>query len=245
MKRGSLIPILGILLIGLVSAFNLNYGTYFNDTSIALGALFVLFFAVINFVLGRTAFGNNTATRTIMSLCISLLAVYGLSTTNFSVQGGYFGKWYIGDYLPTLLTVIFIAGMAFLLYKFKLSRVLIGAGLLLIGLSQTNLIYEKDSVLVVGIILLIIGIFFLWRYKRTPREPRELRARRSRRERRLRPIKEKDWRRRNERLRRQQIITRARNINRIRKRRIKRDLTRENRRRNAFADKRGLPAHKY
>lgn len=175
MKRGTIIPILGILLIGLVSAFNLNYGGYFDDTSIALGALFVLFFAAINFILGRTAFGRNAATRTIMALAISLIAVYGISNTNFSVSGAYFGHWYIGDYLPTLLTVIFVAGMAFLLYKFRLARVLIGAGLILIILSQTNLIYEKASVLVVGIVLTIIGIFLLLRYKRTPRErkPRE------------------------------------------------------------------------
>ena len=174
MKRGPILtPIMGIFLIGLVSAFNLNYGYYFDDTTIALVALFLLFFAAINFILGKTAFGRNTATRTIMALAISIIAVYGISNTNFSVGGGSFGHWYIGDYLPTILTGIIIAGTAYLLYKFRIARVLIGTGIILMILSQTNWIYEKSVVLITGILLTIIGLFLLFKYKRRIREPRE------------------------------------------------------------------------
>ena len=162
MKKGVLFFILGIFLINFVSAFN-GYSNYFDSSLITYGAIFVIFFAMLNFILGRTIFRENKGSRIIISLASSLLAVYGLATSNFNVGGGYVGSFYVGEYLLTILGVILIAGIIYFLSKWGFANALIVLGLLLIGISLTNLVYEKGVVLVFGIILLVIGLILLFK----------------------------------------------------------------------------------
>ncbi len=172
MKKGVLFFILGIFLINFVSAFN-GYSNYFDSSLITYGAIFVIFFAMLNFILGRTVFRENKGSRIIISLASSLLAVYGLATSNFNVGGGYVGSFYVGEYLLTILGVILIAGIIYFLSKWGFANALIVLGLLLIGISLTNLVYEKGVVLVFGIILLVIGLILLFKKPKWKRKERE------------------------------------------------------------------------
>src|SRR3989344_5037572 len=164
-KRSVLFLILGIFLINFASAQNygsLDLGNIFDPSLIIYGGTFAVFFAFINFLLGRSVFKGDEAktTRVVISLVISLMSVYGLSTGEFlsGFGTGYVGNFFVGDILPTILTIIFIAGIVFFIWKWGFSNVLMILGALSIIVSITNLAYEKNVFFVLGIIFLVIGL---------------------------------------------------------------------------------------
>ena len=162
MKKGMLISLLlGIFLMNFASAqfLNVGYGNYFDDSVIVYGLLFIAFFALINFALGRTAFRENRGTSAVMSLALSGLAVWGLTKTNFNVGGINIGNSNLGDYAPTIFTILLIGLLIYSIYKKVFANVMIGLGLFLIVISFTNLVYEKKIILILGIVLLIIYMF--------------------------------------------------------------------------------------
>ncbi len=178
-KKSLLFLILGIFLISFASAqiYGNSFaglGSIFDYSSfIMYGGAFVIFFTFINFLLGRSVFKGDEAktTRAIISFAISAMSVYGLSTGNFlsGFGTGYVGSFFVGDILPTIITIIFIAGIVFFIWKWGFSNVLMVLGVLSILLSLTPLVYEQSVFFVLGIILLVIGLllkFREWRNKR-------------------------------------------------------------------------------
>ena len=162
-KKELLFLILGIFLISFASAqSSLDLGNIFDSSLIIYGGTFVIFFAFINFLLGRSIFKGDESktTRVVISLVISLMSVYGLSTGEFlsGFGTGYIGDIFIGNFLPTILTIIFIAGIVFFIWKWGFSNVLMILGALSIIISLTNLAYEKNVFFVLGIIFLVIGL---------------------------------------------------------------------------------------
>ncbi len=166
-KKSLLFLILGIFLISFASAqiygSSLNLGSIFDYSSfIMYGGAFVIFFAFINFLLGKSVFKGDEAktTRAVISFAISLMSVYGLSTGNFlsGFGTGYVGNFFVGDILPTIITIIFIAGIVFFIWKWGFSNVLMVLGALSILLSLTPLVYEQGVFFVLGIIFLVIGL---------------------------------------------------------------------------------------
>jgi len=178
-KKELLFLILGIFLISFASAqSSLDLGNIFDSSLIIYGGTFVIFFAFINFLLGRSIFKGDESktTRVVISLVISLMSVYGLSTGEFlsGFGTGYIGDIFIGNFLPTILTIIFIAGIVFFIWKWGFSNVLMILGALSILISITNLAYEKNVFFVLGIIFLVIGLLLKfkkpkvggWRWQR-------------------------------------------------------------------------------
>ena len=178
-KKGLLFLLLGIFLISFASAqSSLDLGNIFDSSLIIYGGTFVIFFAFINFLLGRSIFKGDESktTRVVISLVISLMSVYGLSTGEFlsGFGTGYIGDIFIGNFLPTILTIIFIAGIVFFIWKWGFSNVLMILGALSIIVSITNLAYEKNVFFVLGIIFLVIGLLLKfkkpkvggWRWQR-------------------------------------------------------------------------------
>ena len=164
-KRELLFLILGIFLISFASAqsySSLDFGNIFDSSLIIYGGAFVIFFAFINFLLGRSIFKGDESktTRVVISLVVSLMSVYGLSTGEFlsGFGTGYVGNFFVGDILPTIITIIFIAGIVFFIWKWGFSNVLMILGALSIIISLTNLAYEKNVFFVLGIIFLVIGL---------------------------------------------------------------------------------------
>ncbi|MBI2003899.1 hypothetical protein HYS72_00340 [Candidatus Pacearchaeota archaeon] len=173
-KKELLFLILGIFLISFASAqsygSSLNLGNIFDSSLIIYGGTFVIFFVFINFLLGRSIFkGDESKTsRVVISLVVSLMSVYGLSTGEFlsGFGTGYVGNFFVGDILPTIITIIFIAGIVFFIWKWGFSNVLMILGALSIIISTTNLVYEKSVFFVLGIIFLVIGLLLKFRRQR-------------------------------------------------------------------------------
>ncbi len=187
-KKSLLFLILGISLISFASAqiYGNSFaglGSIFDSSLIIYGGAFVIFFAFINFLLGKSVFKGDEAktTRAVISFAISAMAVYGLSTGNFlsGFGTGYVGNFFVGDILPTIITIIFIVGIIFFIWRlgktkdeegktrFSLTRGLSSFfmvfGVLSIIISLTNLAYEENVFFVLGIILLVIGLLLKFR----------------------------------------------------------------------------------
>ena len=171
-KKSLLFLSLGIFLIRFTSAqfyggSSLDFGNIFDSSLIMYGGAFVIFFAFINFLLGRSIFKGDESktTRVVISLVVSLMSVYGLSTGNFlsGIGTGYMGNFFVGDILPTIITIIFIAGIIFFIWKWGFSNVLMILGALSIIVSVTNLAYEENVFFVLGIIFLVIGLLLKFR----------------------------------------------------------------------------------
>ena len=135
---------------------NLLYNIDAN--TMLLGLLFVIFFAIINFGLSRSL--KDRGTSGIISFCVSLLAVYGINRTNLDVSGFFSGMGITDKLIYSVVPILIIIGLAFMIWKLKLSWTFMLTGAFLIIMSFTLLIYEKTIILRVGIFLLILGITF-------------------------------------------------------------------------------------
>lgn len=135
--------------------------TMINPGTVVLGAFFLIFLALLSYILSkvfRDKYGNvNTATVGVISFCISVLIVY-------------FGKdmvYNLVDGLRLSNTILYVlCGVAILVLLYLLRRrlrfcmilMIIGAGLILMG-AFTDWFYQKWFVIVLGIILLLFGIW--------------------------------------------------------------------------------------
>ena len=175
-KRGLIFLIL-IASIGLVSA-QAGIGGFldaFGGENLLLLGSFVISFVLINFILGRLPVfkhkskqypykvEKNKAVPGIISFILSLFIVYGINKLDFDIAS-FFSGFGIGQGTLELIAIVAIIGaLLFLFWKFK-SLVLLFLGLILVVVSFTDLIYEKDAFLFVGIALIVawilIKIFF-------------------------------------------------------------------------------------
>ena len=144
--------------------------TMINPGTVVLGAFFLIFLALLSYILSkvfRDKYGNvNTATVGVISFCISVLIVY-------------FGKdmvYNLVDGLRLSNTILYVlCGVAILVLLYLLRRrlrfcmilMIIGAGLILMG-AFTDWFYQKWFVIVLGIVLLLFGI---WLCSKRPRIP--------------------------------------------------------------------------
>lgn len=137
----------------------INFLYAIDPNTMLLGLLFVAFFAVLNFALFRMF--KNKGTAGIIAFCMSLGAVYGINKLNFDISDWVYGFGISENALYTIVPILILAGLIFMIWKLKLSRTLTLLGALLIIASFTPIIYEKSTVLIVGIILFVPGII-LW-----------------------------------------------------------------------------------
>lgn len=170
MKK-SLIPLTAILSTGLVSAqssFSLSEFFYNIDPStMILGVVFLVSFALINFSLGRI-FKENPAVSAIVSLCAALLIVYGLNLSGLDYENWLYGIGVSGDLIYTIFLIAApIIGM-FILFRYGLGYLLLSLGALLGIMSYFA--YDKIILIILATISIIIGIFLIMRkrFKRYP-----------------------------------------------------------------------------
>lgn len=125
--------------------------------AVTLAVLFVVFFLVLNFSTSKIFKGNKT-TSTIISLALSLLIIYWINQSA-SVGNLFSGIGISGDNLYTLGAIFIVAFSIFLFVKIKsLALFVLGGILILIGVL--NLVYATSTVILIGIILVVLGIFF-------------------------------------------------------------------------------------
>jgi hypothetical protein len=178
MKRVFLI--LAFLLIGIsfVSAYGefslSNFLDSIDPSTLVLGTLFLIFFAVINFSLGRF-FKNskgepNKPVTTIVSLGVSVLAIYGIHRSGWDYES-LFSNFFSGVGIstealyPILMLVVF--GLAiFLMFKFGIGATFLSFGILFLGLALIGAVYQKTLLGIIGGVLILIGAFLLYRRTR-------------------------------------------------------------------------------
>ncbi len=143
-----------------------------DPNTMVLGLLFIIFYVFINFSLSKI-FRRERASSAIISLCVSLLAVYGINRLNWDLSNIVFNLGISENILYTVVPWI-ILGLAVLASfvkdpttgrrRFRLYRLfmILGAFLILISFFA----YEKGIVMIIGIALILIGLFLLWRSKK-------------------------------------------------------------------------------
>ncbi|HUW43683.1 MAG TPA: hypothetical protein VMV95_01835 [Bacillota bacterium] len=190
MKRGVLgFPLLVFLAQFVSAQFLGGYGSFsitsffssIDSETIILGSLFFIFFIILFAALIRTRFLKNNYGEPnrvfagFLAGLISLLIIYGIYRSGFNLGDLFYGFGISEDVLYFIALIIFIILAAFLIKKIKFRGFLIVFGLLLSLLAIfTNFFYEKGFALVIGIVLLLIGLWLLRRWKRKGRGKNKL-----------------------------------------------------------------------
>ena len=143
-----------------------------DSNTMVLGLFFIIFYILINLPLKRV-FKRERASSTILSLCVSLLAVYGINRMNWDLSRLFFSLGFSENVLYAIVPWILLGLVVLASFskdvltgkrKFRLYRFFMILGALLIFLSFFA--YEKAVLLIAGIILIILGIFFWFRRKK-------------------------------------------------------------------------------
>lgn len=177
MKRGFAFLGITLFLISFASAYYGSYSSFslsdflneIDSSTMILGGLFIIFFALSNFALAR-AFRGNKSVAGVVSFVVSLFAVYGLNKTGFDFEGLFYGIGISEGLLYTLLPLVLLGGIIFLGIKIGFGITLMIFGGLLIAVSFTELIYEKGIAIFLGICLIGIGVYI---NKKWPKKKKE------------------------------------------------------------------------
>ncbi len=169
--------VLGFMLISFASAYGSYSSFSFGDlldsidsSTMLLGCLFMIFFAIINFALSRVfkdQYGNpNKPIVAIISITVPLLMIYGINKTGFGVEDFIYDLGISGSLLSTLIPIIFLVGAIFLISRFGFKGFFLTFGALFVLLSFTDLIYAKGLLLIIGIVFVLIGLYLMRRDKK-------------------------------------------------------------------------------
>lgn len=168
-EKLSLLILCSIFLINFVSA-QFSLGSFFNDvpsSTIVLGAVWVASFSLVYFAMLKFMKGEM-ATAAAVSFAVSTFITWGVNKSGLNLENLFSGIGISSEILSSILP-IFIIGVIILLFVMLKARALLVIGGILSILSFTNLIYEKTTLLVVGLIILGIGVVIEIR-KRNPKE---------------------------------------------------------------------------
>ena len=180
MQRIKLSILLGLFLLNFVSAYN-GYGSFsFSDllasidqSMMILGTIFIVTFALLHFSLTK-AFRGNKSIAGVIAFALASLITYGINKMDFNFEGFFYDIGISGDLLYILLPIIILVGIIWLANikskrtgkKFGFGNIFLILGALFIALGLTDLIYEKGAAMVIGLILMIIGIWAIFKKKR-------------------------------------------------------------------------------
>ena len=152
----------------------ISLGDFFDSldpSTVVYGLLFFIFFTVIFLVLSRvnlfrgrrTPWGGeepNTMAAGVVSFAISALIVYYMYRQGYSLESFFYEAGFSVDLFSFLLLVVFVLLAFILIKRFGLAGFLIVFGLLFMFVAFfTEIIYEKETAFLIGVVLFIIGIF--------------------------------------------------------------------------------------
>lgn len=172
MKRGWLFSIfLFTILINFVSAqyaFSLSNLFYTIDsTSLILILLFVAIFAILHQIIFLRLFRGNRTVSAIVSFCASVLMVWGMYRMQWNLGGFFYNMGVSEDMLFMVTVAILFIVLIIAILKGWLKHFLAIFGAILIYMSLwTEIFYEWFTVFVIGAIVLIIGLWLMFRSRR-------------------------------------------------------------------------------
>jgi len=137
-----------------------------DPTSMFLGVIFLVIFAFVNYSASkvfkdRSGVPNKTLV-TVVSLSVALLSSYGIYKSGFDFSGVFFdfgsGIGISADWIYSLAFFIFLGLAIYLFWRFGLnSLVMLGVLFIFLGLK---LLYEGDGAVYIGVVFLIVWLFF-------------------------------------------------------------------------------------
>jgi len=169
MKRGIYtLAISTILALSFISAYyggSFSISDFFDSiepSTIILGALFLIFFAVLNFALGKFFKDKegqpNKPITSVVALAVSLLIIYSIYRTGFDYEGTVYSIGIPQATIWAILPWVIIAGVIFLFWKLK-SNALLALGIILILLTTFgDFVYNKGGITTIGIILIVLWL---------------------------------------------------------------------------------------
>jgi hypothetical protein len=158
MKRDWLFGFILLCAINFVSSLGVNdLLSQIDESTVIFLAVFLIAFALIFFALNKV-FKGNTSISGIISVALSFLIVYGINKSQFDVEGFFFDLGVPSSLFATIIPIIVVAGIIFLVIKFKKDSLYIIGGLFLVA---SLFVYAKTLMLTIGIILIGIRLF-LW-----------------------------------------------------------------------------------
>jgi hypothetical protein len=173
MKRVFFILAFLLIGIGFVSAYGLlgNFFDPYNLEMLMPAILFLFFFAAISYAAGKVfkdAHGNpNKATVAIISACISFFILYGIQRSGWDYEtmftDFFFDIGISADVLYPIIGIAILAFTAYLMLKLGLGAAFLIMGAIFSIISFTSLVYQAALLRVIGIVLIILGIFLLYR----------------------------------------------------------------------------------
>jgi len=131
--------------------------------NIFLILLFLISFAIVQFPLSRV-FNKSPSLGSIVAFLVALGITAGAYFTGWDIEGIIFDLGFEMDLIIPITLLLVLVGFGYLLWKVGLGGALMALGLLFIGLSFFA--YEKTITLIIGIVLLLLGLFFWWRKRR-------------------------------------------------------------------------------
>jgi hypothetical protein len=128
-----------------------------DSSSVLLLATFAISFSILFFALSKF-FKQNQAVSGAISGAISFLIVYQINQSGLSLENFFFDLGVSEDILFTIIPVLILGAMIFTIIKFaKYSLLIIGGFFLVLSF----LVYEKIVFAFIGIILIVIKLFFI------------------------------------------------------------------------------------
>lgn len=168
MKRGLVLSSLLslILLVEVISAqssFIDSITAGIDPNTVVLAILFVVFFAVLYFSTSKIFKGSKNIAA-VVSLALSLLIVYYMNQA-INVGNLFSGLGIANGDLYTIGSIVLIAFIIFLFVKIR-SLAFFVLGGVFIAIAISGIIYDTTTVAIIGVILVIVGFFFLGKKKR-------------------------------------------------------------------------------
>ncbi|MBR9702090.1 hypothetical protein GOV13_04155 [Candidatus Pacearchaeota archaeon] len=185
MKRGKELAslILTIFSINLISAFYESYNrfsisdflnefaNFIGPSTLILGMIFIISFFFL-YKLSQKLLGEGSSSAGIVAFVASFVIIYVINRIGFNFEGAFDYLGYSDGTLSMIVPIVLAILAIYLIYKIGFSRIFMLSGLTLILITfLTDWIYEQGVALVLGIFILLIGLW-LWRRGSTRRRLR-------------------------------------------------------------------------
>lgn len=179
MKKSMLLISSILFSLSFISAYYGSYSSFsFSDllneidsSTMILGAIFIISFALVNFSLSRVFKDQqgepNRAIAGIVAFVISLLITWGINKTDFDIENLFYNIGFSEGFLYTILPLIILGAFIFAIIKWGLGKSLFFAGLFLI--AATFVVYMKGLTLFLGFLFGIVGAIIWYKYPKKPK----------------------------------------------------------------------------
>lgn len=196
MQKGALLIAFVLVLTGFINLVSAYYGSYYascfsnlqcildlmDPSWIILGGVFVVSALLINLALSRTPLGDKdfsgkpigTTVTKIVSVVIAFFIIYSLNKSGFDYEGIWYNIFFFVPYtfwdfaaaiLPLAIPVLaLILSFRYGWKKGIGSTLMILGGILMAGGFTAQ--YDGGFLIIVGIIIFLIGLFFMKEAKR-------------------------------------------------------------------------------